>query len=120
MSFCVHALRISIIITLLRAIGRRIAGACARQGTREQSYAGADRCAVAAIDRGTRCCAHHGSDCGTLYAAVSRGLRRGHSASLVSGILPAIVFICTELIEALASARQHHHAGSGWNGNACA
>ena len=58
MSFCVHALRVSVIITLLRAIGRSIAGTRTRQGARKQSNTRADRSALAAIDRGTRCCAY--------------------------------------------------------------
>ena len=70
MSSCIHTLRVSIIVTLLNIVGRRTTGACPSQGTREQSHAGAYRCAAATIERGAGSSAHYRPDYGTLHAAV--------------------------------------------------
>lgn len=116
--FGVHALNVGVVVLPLCAIGRLLGTVGAGNAAEDQSGAGADTGALLAADGCTCCSANHCSDrcaadSGLLCALLGRA-----TACLLQRILTADGFIHAEIIEAAATARQHHDRRAGGRADA--
>lgn len=115
MTFRVHALLVSEIVSTLYLIAGSFSGACSRERAYYQPGSCARRRAIAAADGSARRRADCGTDRGALHSAVARGLGGCGAAYLPAGKLPAVKVVCTKLVEAFPGTGQHHDTRPVWH-----
>lgn len=113
MALRIHALLVSEVIALLKAVCRVLRGAGADEPAERQTCAGAYTGTVTSIGGRARSSAQKRADNCAGNAADSGNAARCRSSQLLFGELPACEIITTELLERFICAGQHKHGRSG-------
>ena len=108
MATAIHALHVTLVVTLLQCVARSIAGRGTTDATGQEADAGTNRCTAGTIDGGT----HRGADCGSQDGArdrrIDRRAFRRLRADRARGVGPADLVVETELFERPPRSRQGH------------
>ncbi len=113
MPFGVHALNVRVVVLPLCAIGRLLGAVGADNAAEDQPRAGADPGALLTADGSACCGTNDGADCGAANGRLLSALLGRTAACLFNGVLAADGVIHAEIIEAAATARQHHDRRAG-------
>jgi hypothetical protein len=120
MAFCIHALNISYVITLLHLIHGTVGCAGTDQAATHQTGTRPDSGTLSATECCTRSSAYRCTDYDTGDATIYARLIGSSAANLITGKLSANSIVVTKSFKRNTSARQHHDSWAvGQTGTTC-
>jgi hypothetical protein len=120
MTFCIHALLIGEVITLLKVASCVFGSASSHHGANEQSSASAHASAIVAAHQCARSGTNNRSNHCAFHTTIGRRFIRRAATDLSVGILPAISLVKSELVKVFSRTRQHEHTRTSRYRCACA